>query len=100
MLSQFPEARAAISDVLLVENSDSLRATQATNLQPWAERNKLNLAWKSNIDEVDYSDKHYTMIVAHEFFDALPFHLLQVSSPVQCNSMNAHSWIENCGWVA
>ncbi|KAI0091038.1 S-adenosyl-L-methionine-dependent methyltransferase [Irpex rosettiformis] len=79
VLAQFPAARAAVSDILLVENSDTLKTTQAETLRPLAEKNEWNLSWTSHIEEVEATDKQYTMVVAHEFFDALPFHLLQAT---------------------
>jgi NADH dehydrogenase [ubiquinone] 1 alpha subcomplex assembly factor 7 len=55
-----------------------MKNLQAEKLQELVEEAKWNLSWKNNIDEVENSEQQYTMVVAHEFFDALPFHLLQV----------------------
>jgi NADH dehydrogenase [ubiquinone] 1 alpha subcomplex assembly factor 7 len=67
-----------VSEILLVENSESMKNLQAEKLQELVEEAKWNLSWKNNIDEVENSEQQYTMVIAHEFFDALPFHLLQV----------------------
>ncbi|KAI0687721.1 S-adenosyl-L-methionine-dependent methyltransferase [Cytidiella melzeri] len=77
VLSQFPAARAAVSEILLVENSQSMRTMQVEKLQPVAERNKWSLRWANGVEELSPEKHMYTMVVAHEFFDALPFHLLQ-----------------------
>lgn len=61
-----------------MENSDSMQKLQQEKLQPLVDGNKWNIAWSSSIEEVNPSEDQYTMIIAHEFFDALPFHLLEV----------------------
>ena len=62
----------------MVENSASMRQLQSGKLQSIAEVNGWNISWVSSLDEVHHEEEIYTMIVAHEFFDALPFHLLEV----------------------
>lgn len=37
-----------------------------------------NIQWHDNLDEIAPTDEQYTMVLAHEFFDALPFHLIEV----------------------
>jgi NADH dehydrogenase [ubiquinone] 1 alpha subcomplex assembly factor 7 len=51
---------------------------QQKKLQPWDGKNGLKIHWHDSIDDVPASDGTYTMLVAHEFFDALPFHLIEV----------------------
>ena len=79
MLSQFPASRTAVHDILLVDNSESLKATQAEKLRSLAERNNWKVSWTSHVEDIKPADELYTMFIAHEFFDALPFHLLQAS---------------------
>ncbi|KAI0247657.1 DUF185-domain-containing protein [Lactifluus subvellereus] len=76
-LSQLPHSRASVKHVYLVESSPALRAVQATMLQPWDGKNGLRIHWHDSIDDVPAADDTYTMLVAHEFFDALPFHLIE-----------------------
>ncbi|KAK7031216.1 hypothetical protein VNI00_013632 [Paramarasmius palmivorus] len=59
--------------VHLVETSSSMRMMQQEKLgdQSWS------LQWYDSVDSVPQSSEFYTMLVAHEFFDALPFHVLQ-----------------------
>lgn len=39
--------------------------------------------WHNSINEISPSSEEYTMLVAHEFFDALPIHMVQVCSAIQ-----------------
>ncbi len=77
-LSQLPHSRAFIKHVHLVESSPSLRAVQQKKLEPWDGKNGLKIHWHDSIDDVPAANGIYTMLVAHEFFDALPFHLVEV----------------------
>ncbi|KAH9041591.1 DUF185-domain-containing protein [Lactarius pseudohatsudake] len=76
-LSQMPQYRAFIKHVHLVESSLSLRAVQQKKLEPWDGKNGLKIHWHDSIDDVPAANGIYTMLVAHEFFDALPFHLIE-----------------------
>lgn len=38
----------------------------------------IEIHWHDSINEITSSPSEYTMLVAHEFFDALPIHILQV----------------------
>ncbi|KAH9167860.1 DUF185-domain-containing protein [Lactarius sanguifluus] len=77
-LLQMPKYRAFIKHVHLVESSPSLRAVQQKKLEPWDGKNDLKIHWHDSIDDVPASNGIYTMLVAHEFFDALPFHLIEL----------------------
>ncbi|KAF8968058.1 S-adenosyl-L-methionine-dependent methyltransferase [Flammula alnicola] len=69
-------------NVHLVETSPSMRATQQAYLTSISnERPHVHLHWHNSINEIPTSSSEYTMLVAHEFFDALPIHILQVYFP-------------------
>ncbi|KAN0134477.1 S-adenosyl-L-methionine-dependent methyltransferase [Lactarius tabidus] len=76
-LSQLPHSRTSIKHVHLVESSPSLRAVQQEKLELWDGKNGLRIHWHDSIDDVPAANGIYTMLVAHEFFDALPFHLIE-----------------------
>lgn len=63
-----------VINVHLVETSPAMRALQQAKL----ERSNIELHWHNSINEITFSPSEYTMLVAHEFFDALPIHILQV----------------------
>ena len=79
-LSQFPHSRTSVKRVHLVESSLALRAVQEKKLQAWGGNGKsgLELHWHHSVEDIPTTDGVYTMLVAHEFFDALPFHLIEV----------------------
>ncbi|KAI0649421.1 DUF185-domain-containing protein [Trametes meyenii] len=76
-LSQFPSTRIATSDIHLVETSLTMRATQKEKLSSMAQTHGWKLHWNDSIDDIRPDASEYTLVLAHEFFDALPFHLLQ-----------------------
>ena len=57
-----------------------MQALQKTAISTFAQQHKWELQWHSALDEVAPDDAVYTVILAHEFFDALPFHRLLVSA--------------------
>ncbi len=79
-LAQFPHSSTSVKRVHLVESSPALRAVQEDRLQTWAWGGKrgLKLHWHDSIEDIPAAYGVYTMLVAHEFFDALPFHLIEV----------------------
>lgn len=81
-LSRFPACAKAIQDVHLVETSEALRSVQEAKLRPILSRLDVAAHWHDGLDRIDVSAQNevYSMVVAHEFFDALPFHLLQHTS--------------------
>lgn len=56
-----------------------MRELQKAKLEPKAEKEGWELKWHDVIEDVEPSSDQYTMVLAHEFFDALPMHILQVS---------------------
>ncbi|KAH9928430.1 S-adenosyl-L-methionine-dependent methyltransferase [Amylocystis lapponica] len=77
VISQFPAARTAVSEVHLVETSLAMQAQQKDKLGTSCEANNWALSWHASIDDIPHDTTKFTLIIAHEFFDALPFHLLQ-----------------------
>ncbi|KAF9526341.1 S-adenosyl-L-methionine-dependent methyltransferase [Crepidotus variabilis] len=61
-------------DVHLVETSPTMRALQENALSAYS---NTRLRWHNSIFELEPSSSHFTSVVAHEFFDALPIHLIQ-----------------------
>ncbi|TFY51126.1 hypothetical protein EVG20_g11153 [Dentipellis fragilis] len=76
-LSQLPASRLVSKEVHLVETSVSLRAIQEQRLKPWSEKHNIQLYWHTSLDDIPEKEGSYTMLVAHEFFDALPIHLIE-----------------------
>lgn len=74
-------AGGQLKEVHLVETSPTLRALQEKRLAPSAEKYGCTLEWHDSLDEIAPSEEEYTMLVAHEFFDALPFHTIEVLLP-------------------
>ncbi|KAK0205044.1 S-adenosyl-L-methionine-dependent methyltransferase [Desarmillaria ectypa] len=70
-------AKKALKRVHLVETSPSMRTLQNDNLLPFSQKGGWDLAWNESIDEIEPSSGDYTMLVAHEFFDALPVSMLE-----------------------
>lgn len=67
-----------MNHVHLVETSPAMRALQNEKLD---QNRDWSLSWHDSIDEIPETSTEYTMIVAHEFFDALPINVLEVKSP-------------------
>ena len=72
--------------VHLVENSAGLRDVQARTLDAHSK----SITWHDSLDSIPLDDEAYTMLIAHEFFDALPFHLLEVCSVM----LRASTWTD------
>ncbi|KAJ7249238.1 DUF185-domain-containing protein [Mycena haematopus] len=76
VVSQF--GREHLKEVHLVETSPTLRALQETRLSPSAAKYGCTLQWHNSIDDIASSEEaDFTMVIAHEFFDALPFHTIE-----------------------
>lgn len=78
VINQFPASRAALKSVHLIDNSLAMQEVQKMKLLPAARKGKFNLAWHESLDEVPKDTGEYTMLIAHEFFDALPINVLEV----------------------
>jgi NADH dehydrogenase [ubiquinone] 1 alpha subcomplex assembly factor 7 len=75
---QLSPARGVKKHVHLVETSETLRDVQSKTLEAWSKVPGITLHWHDSLDSIPLVDNAYTMLIAHEFFDALPFHLLEV----------------------
>ncbi|KAL4247601.1 Protein arginine methyltransferase NDUFAF7 [Abortiporus biennis] len=73
VFSRITATQEQVTEVMLVETSPAMRALQEEKL----EGSGFKLTWFNSIDEIPRDEDQFTMIVAHEFFDALPFHLLE-----------------------
>ncbi|KAF8591209.1 DUF185-domain-containing protein [Ramaria rubella] len=77
-LSIWPDSKAAVKNVHLVENSSSMRSRQDQELSAWRGSQNTQLHWWGSIEDIpDASEDEFTMLVAHEFFDALPVNILE-----------------------
>lgn len=80
VFSAFPKAKAALASIHLVEMSSPMRKLQESALSPFSSAG-VEITWSDTLEEVQDADEGtFTMLVAHEFFDVLPVHVLQVSS--------------------
>ncbi|KIJ66938.1 hypothetical protein HYDPIDRAFT_85910 [Hydnomerulius pinastri MD-312] len=77
VIRQLPVARQQLKSVHLVETSNAMRALQSEKLGGAKQAGGFDLTWHDSIDDVPHREDTYTMLVAHEFFDALPVHLLE-----------------------
>ncbi|KAI0707155.1 S-adenosyl-L-methionine-dependent methyltransferase [Earliella scabrosa] len=77
VFSKFPAARSATKEIHLVEISQPMREAQESKLGPIARANGWSLDWHDTVEGVSHDAHKFTLVLAHEFFDALPFHLLQ-----------------------
>ncbi|KAJ3489482.1 hypothetical protein NLI96_g2081 [Meripilus lineatus] len=77
VLCQFRVVKSAVKEIHLVESSSAMKLAQEKTLQPFAQENNWKLHWHNSVDDIPRCTETYTMILAHEFFDALPFHLLE-----------------------
>lgn len=64
-----------MTDVHLVETSPYMRTLQKEKLSTYD--SSLRIHWHDRIQDIPVSEDTYTMIVAHEFFDALPIHAFE-----------------------
>ncbi|KAF8556235.1 DUF185-domain-containing protein [Imleria badia] len=77
VVRQLPAARTSLDSVHLVETSPTMRALQRTTLRTAHERARIAFSWHDALDEIPRRDDRFTMLVAHEFFDALPVHVIE-----------------------
>ncbi|KDQ57043.1 hypothetical protein JAAARDRAFT_131452 [Jaapia argillacea MUCL 33604] len=78
-LSRFSFASTSLTHLHLIETSPPLQVIQEQKLTPSTQPLNIHTEWHGSIEDVpvDEEGKFFTMVVAHEFFDALPFHLFE-----------------------
>ncbi|QRV75349.1 SAM-dependent methyltransferase [Ceratobasidium sp. AG-Ba] len=69
------QTKERIQAVHLVETSARLRDEQRTKLSPRIGAE--SLYWHDRIEDVKPSTDQFTMVIAHEFFDAIPIHIIE-----------------------
>jgi SAM-dependent MidA family methyltransferase len=79
VVTQFPASRSALKSVHLIENSHAMQAIQEEKLLPASKVGPWDLSWHDSLDDLPQETGDYTMLVAHEFFDALPINILEVN---------------------
>ncbi|KAG6837390.1 hypothetical protein H0H93_010549 [Arthromyces matolae] len=65
-----------LKEINLVEASPAMRSIQEDKLRVFADSTGCELIWHDTLSSIKPSND-FTMIVAHEFFDALPFYSIQ-----------------------
>ena len=100
----WPYSRAAITSVHLVENSPMMRSRQGLKLAAWRELQDIPSYWWDSIEDIPrasgklghgfmafhqgfyplYSEDEFTMVIAHEFFDALPVNIIEEKIVTRC----------------
>lgn len=78
VISKIPSAKAVQrKSVQLVETSPAMRRAQENTLQKFADEHGWELQWNNSIEDIPPETEDYTILVAHEFFDALPIHIVE-----------------------
>ncbi|KAK4703114.1 NADH dehydrogenase [ubiquinone] 1 alpha subcomplex assembly factor 7, partial [Phenoliferia sp. Uapishka_3] len=65
-----------VTSIHLIESSDAMRAEQKKKLEATGFAG-VTTHWWGSVDEVPTTEDEFTIIVAHEFFDALPIHVFE-----------------------
>ncbi|KAH7926067.1 DUF185-domain-containing protein [Leucogyrophana mollusca] len=77
VISQFKNLRDKLGSVHLVETSTAMREMQQNKLYTASQNLGCNIVWHDSVEDIPHDEEQYTMLVAHEFFDALPVHVLE-----------------------
>ncbi|KAI5475863.1 DUF185 family protein [Pseudohyphozyma bogoriensis] len=65
-----------VTSIHLIESSEALRKEQKKKLVE-SGFGMTKTEWWSSVDEVPAADDEFTVVIAHEFFDALPIHIFE-----------------------
>ncbi|GAA6029596.1 hypothetical protein JCM8097_000955 [Rhodosporidiobolus ruineniae] len=72
-----PHSRPPVTSIHLIESSDQLRAVQKSAIDAVG-CGDVPTKWYGSVKEVEPAEEgEFTMLVAHEFFDALPVHIFE-----------------------
>src|SRR5882762_947395 len=88
VINKFPASCSALKSVHLIETSITMQRLQQEKLLPASKEGSWDLLWHDSLNDVPQETEDYTMLVAHEFFDALPIHMLEVSVTVNVYPMH------------
>ncbi|BGO90588.1 hypothetical protein NBRC10512_002644 [Rhodotorula toruloides] len=71
-----PNSRPPITSIHLVEASEQLQRVQKQKLAE-AGFGETETRWYGDVKEMPESEDEFTVLIAHEFFDALPIHIFE-----------------------
>lgn len=77
-MSQVTSPDRPLRHLHLVESSRAMRSVQQQKLQSNIQKLGCQVSWHDTLEELQPSPNMFTMLVAHEFFDALPINVIQV----------------------
>ncbi|KZT53517.1 DUF185-domain-containing protein [Calocera cornea HHB12733] len=73
----FGDISLSLETLHMVENSEFMRRLQRDALRESLGTHDMQLKWHNDLEEIDTDPSIYTMVVAHEFFDAMPVDMLE-----------------------
>lgn len=73
--SSFPSFFENIQKCSLVEMSPSLKEIQLKNLLRWS--TTIDIGWSDYVEELDVQSEAIPILIAQEFFDAIPIHVFK-----------------------
>ncbi|KAF8697760.1 hypothetical protein AX14_001191 [Amanita brunnescens Koide BX004] len=77
VMSQLTSPGSPLKHLHLVESSRAMRSVQEQKLQSNIQKLGCTISWHDTLEELQPSPHMFTMLVAHEFFDALPINVMQ-----------------------
>ncbi|KAF8633097.1 hypothetical protein AX15_001514 [Amanita polypyramis BW_CC] len=77
VMSQLAPLGTPLKHLHLIESSRAMRSVQEKKLESNVQKLGCEVSWHNTLEELQPSPHTFTMLIAHEFFDALPIHVLQ-----------------------